>query len=53
MRGDEEEELVQSFKELIALEQELEFSKQTLAYRQDFTLSDAFKIFDNGIAARV
>lgn len=46
LRGYEEHELVESFKELICLERELEFAKQALAMRPDFTLHDAFKMFD-------
>lgn len=37
---------MESFKELICLERELEFAKQALAMRPDFTLHDAFKMFD-------
>lgn len=49
LRGFEENELAESFKDLIALERELEVSKQALALRPDFTLNDAFKIFDLGM----
>ena len=49
----EESELAESFKSLISLEKELEFAKQALAYRHDFTLADAFKIFDMGMTGRV
>jgi Ca2+-binding EF-hand superfamily protein len=45
LRKCEEGELAEEFKELVALGQELEFSKQALARRNDFTLNDAFKIF--------
>ena len=48
LRGFEEHELAQSFKDLIALERELEVSKQALALRPDFTLNDAFAVFNNG-----
>jgi len=46
MKGFEEEEFVNSLQELIKLENSLEKSKQMLAHRRDFTLHDAFKIFD-------
>ena len=46
LRGHEEHELVEGFKELIALEHELELAKETLAMRPNFTLHDAFKMFD-------
>jgi Ca2+-binding EF-hand superfamily protein len=49
----EESELVESFKSLISLEKELEFAKQALAYLHDFTLGDAFKIFDMGMTGRI
>lgn len=46
MRGIEEDEFVDGLKELINLERELETSKQSLSYRHDFNLYDAFKVFD-------
>lgn len=46
MKGHEEEEFVASLRELIDLEKHLEKSRQRLALRRDFTLHDAFKIFD-------
>ncbi|CAI2361803.1 unnamed protein product [Moneuplotes crassus] len=46
MKGCEEEEFVFTLQELIKQEDQLEKSKQALAHRRDFTLNDAFKIFD-------
>lgn len=46
LKGDEEKQLVESFLRLLDLEKELEKSKQMLAHRRDFTVHDAFKIFD-------
>ena len=53
LRGYEENELAESFKDLIALEGELEVSKQALALRPDFTLNDAFKMFDLGLSGHI
>lgn len=46
MKGFEEEEFVESLKALIKLESSLEKAKQVLAHRRDFTINDAFRIFD-------
>lgn len=53
MKGYEEEEFVESLKELIRLETGLEKAKQLLSHRRDFTLNDAFKIFDISSLNRV
>lgn len=53
MKGYEEEEFVESLKELIRLETGLEKAKQLLSHRRDFTLNDAFKIFDVSALNRV
>lgn len=41
-----DQEVLDDFIELITLERELEFAKQALVNRYDFTMNDAFKIFD-------
>ncbi|CAI2387279.1 unnamed protein product [Moneuplotes crassus] len=46
LKGFEEEELVQSFIQLIKVEARLESAKEALAQRPYFTVHDAFKIFD-------
>lgn len=46
LRGFEEDELAESFKELIDLENCLERAKENLSLRPDFTVQDAFRIFD-------
>lgn len=53
LRGYEEDELAESFKELIDLENRLESAKESLALRPDFTIHDAFRIFDFSNLARV
>lgn len=42
----EENELVNSLRDMIMLERELESNKVSLALKSDFNLTDAFKIFD-------
>jgi len=42
----EEDQLVNSLREMIQLERELESNKTSLALKSDFNLTDAFKIFD-------
>lgn len=42
----DEDELVQSLRDLIRLENDIEREKTTLALKSDFNLTDAFKIFD-------
>jgi len=45
--GSSEEDLfVESLRELVALDKDLERAKQSLALKTDFTLHDAFKVFD-------
>jgi Ca2+-binding EF-hand superfamily protein len=46
LKGYEEKEFVESLKDLIHLESSLERAKQVLAHRRDFTIQDAFRIFD-------
>jgi Ca2+-binding EF-hand superfamily protein len=46
LKGFEEDELVCSLKHLITLENNLESAKENLALRPNFTIHDAFKIFD-------
>ncbi len=46
MRGYEEEELIDSLKELVDYERELENLKEQLATRHDFNLHDCFRLFD-------
>jgi len=46
LRGYEENELICSLKQLISLENKLETAKEALALRPNFTIHDAFKIFD-------
>lgn len=46
MKGFEEEELVESFKHLINLENRLESAREALSLRPNFTIHDVFKIFD-------
>ena len=46
LRGYEEEELVDSLKELIDYEREFENLKENLAQRHDFNLTDVFRLFD-------
>jgi hypothetical protein len=46
LRFDEEEELIQAFKEIIRLEKEVEEEKIKLAALPDFNLMDAFQIID-------
>ena len=53
MKGFEEEEFVKSLKELIDLETSLEKAKQILAHRRDFTLNDAFRLFDRNRVERI
>lgn len=43
----EEGALVESLRDLLDLEKSLEKAKQTLAYRRDFTVQAAFKIFNS------
>lgn len=42
----EEDELINSLRDFINLERELESNKTSLAMKSDFNLTDAFKIFD-------
>lgn len=42
----DEDELVQSLRDLIRIENEIEREKTSLALKSDFNLTDAFKIFD-------
>ena len=42
----DEDELVQSLRDLIRIENEIESEKTHLANKHDFNLTDAFKIFD-------
>jgi hypothetical protein len=42
----EEDQLVNSLRDIIVLERELESNKVSLALKSDFNLVDAFKIFD-------
>ena len=42
----DEDELVNSLREMIRIESELETMKTNLAMKNDFNLIDAFKIFD-------
>ena len=53
LRGFEEDELAYSLKELIDLENKLESAKEALSFRPDFTLHDAFKIFDLSCFGRI
>ncbi|CAI2360904.1 unnamed protein product [Moneuplotes crassus] len=53
MKGCEEEEFALCLQELIKQEAELEKSKQMLAHRRDFTLHDAFKIFDLSFLGKI
>lgn len=53
LRGFEEDELAQSLKELIDLENKLESAKEALSFRPDFTLHDAFRIFDMSRFSRI
>ena len=53
LRGFEEEELAESLKKLIHLENRLEAAKESLALRPNFTIHDAFKIFDFSAYGRV
>ena len=46
MRGNEEDQLVNSLKEIIDYERELEDIKQHLASNLDFNMEDAFSLFD-------
>ena len=46
MKGYEENEFADNLKEQISLERELENAKQSLALRNDFSLDDAFRVFD-------
>ena len=46
MKGYEENEFADNLKEQISLERELENAKHSLALRNDFSLDDAFRVFD-------
>lgn len=46
-------DVAEAIKDLILLERDLEASKQALAYRPDFTLNDAFKIFDFNLTGKI
>lgn len=45
--SNEEDAFVESLRELVSLDKELERAKQTLALKTDFTLHDGFKVFDS------
>lgn len=46
-------DMAEALKDFLLLERELESAKQALAYRYDFTLHDAFKIFDLGAVGNI
>ena len=46
LRSSEEDLFVDSLRELISLDKDLERAKQSLALKSDFTLQDAFNVFD-------
>jgi Ca2+-binding EF-hand superfamily protein len=46
MKGLEENKLAETFKETISNEKSLESEKNSLALKADFSLSDAFRVFD-------
>lgn len=49
----EEDALVQSLREIITLEREIESNKTSLTLKSDFNLTDAFKIFDRDYRGQV
>lgn len=49
----EEDALVNSLREIISLEREIESNKTSLALKSDFNLTDAFKIFDRDYRGQV
>lgn len=46
-------DVAEAVKDLLLLERDLEEAKQALAHRPDFTLNDAFKIFDFNLAGKI
>mmetsp|Transcript_32236 Transcript_32236/g.31656 ORF Transcript_32236/g.31656 Transcript_32236/m.31656 type:complete len:523 (+) Transcript_32236:21-1589(+) len=46
LRSSEEDQFVESLRDLVTLDKELERAKQALALKTDFTLHDGFRVFD-------